>query len=270
MCKARLYSCRQQSFQVYDLHELQHDTELTHLKVDGCSGIQSLPQEMNALVHLEGLHLTFLNLTSFDVKIRQMKGLLYLDLNSNPLGQIPSVLYDLPPLLFTLVLSNTSLSSLPEEALENWKDQLIVLSLDYNPQLTTFPMALLQFQRLASLDLSRTGMTYLPANFTLLQSLVEFEMSSCQLKTLPALDQLPLLGLLNLANNSLDHPPLLPRPPETFLMLEWSLNPFCALEMHRDTIACTPPTCSPDCSRQSWAKHYCPLGCASCLHPHCL
>ena len=199
-----------------------------------------------------------------------MQGLLYVYLHSNPLGHVPAVLYDLPPLLFTHILSNTSLSSFPEEALENWKDQLIVLKLDHNPQLTTFPMALIQFRRLRTLYLSHTGMTFLPANFTMLQPLVRFEMSSCQLKTLPALDQLPLLSQLNLANNSLDHPPSLPHPPETFKMLEWSLNPFCALETHHDTIACTPPTCSPDCSSENWAKHYCLPGCVSCRHPHCL
>ena len=59
-------------------------------------------------------------------------------------------------------------------------------------------MGLLQFKCLTSLGLSRTGMTL-------------FEMSSkrCQMKTLPVLDQLPLLSDLSLAINCLDHPPLL-------------------------------------------------------------
>ena len=189
-----------------------------------------------------------------------------LNLESNPLSQVPSVLYDLPPLLFTLQLANTSLSFIPDEALNNWKHQLVVLALDHNPQLTTFPMGLTQFQRLKYLRLSRTGITALPANFTLLQTLYSFEMSSCQLKTLPALTQMPLLTMLNLANNSLDRPPTLAYPRDTFFMLEWSLNPFCAAETHP---ACTPVTCSPDCSSASRASYLCVVGCVQCLPPQC-
>ena len=198
-----------------------------------------------------------------------MKGLLILYLHSNPLGQVPRALYELPPLLWTLRLSNTSLSSFPEEALDNWKDHLVVLGLDHNPHLTIFPMTLLDFQRLRRLDLSRTGITTLPANFIALQTLEEFEMSSCQLKALPALDQLPLLSQLNLANNSLDHPPPLHNPPETFAMLEWSLNPFCELPNHRHTLACTPPSCSPDCSSRTMNVYLCLTGCANCPLPQC-
>ena len=199
-----------------------------------------------------------------------MPRLIRLSLESNPLGHVPPVLYDLPPMLLTLELSNTSLSILPAAAWQNWKQKhhLLFLHLNHNPALSSFPMEILELKRLTHLRLSRTGISVLPTNLTLLQNLYELDVSSCQLKTLPALDEIPSLTVLNLANNSLTHPPTLFHP-ERFRMIEWSLNPFCDLPEHRDTLACTASTCSPDCSTYSMAQYYCRVGCINCQHPQC-
>ena len=220
--------------------------ELTHLMVDGCWAVQSLPEGLNQLVKMEGLALTNLNLTSFKIKISQMPALMYVLLNGNPFGRVPPVLYaQLPPRCFALGLSNTSISSIPDAALVRWKDQLVTLHLEFNP-LENFPIGLVEFHKLTNLRLPRTGIQALPANFTLIQNLYTLEMSSCALTRLSALDQFPKLRRLNLANNSLTEPPAL-RQPELFVMIEWSLNPFCALKAHHQTQSCR-PRCSPDCS----------------------
>ena len=51
----RVYSCRS-STQFYALKELEHDVELTNLKIDG---IQSFPPKaMNEMVQIESMELT--------------------------------------------------------------------------------------------------------------------------------------------------------------------------------------------------------------------
>ena len=275
VCKVRVYSCRgdQSSIQFYDLKELEQDVELTGLKIDGCSQIETLPSKaINKMVHMEGMQLTHLNLSKFEVEVSNMPGLLYLSLVSNPLGQIPPVLYShkLPPLFLSLVISNTSISMLPDQALHQWKDQIVTLYVDHN-SLENFPIGLVNFRKLRNLRLSRTGITSLPRNFTLLESLTYLEMSSCGLKTLPLLNQLPKLNELNLANNSLTEPPVLGHP-ELFQMIEWSLNPFCEVEEYAHTSACRTTQCSPDCSRLSMKGYACHPGCSRsnhCNHPSC-
>ena len=272
VCKVRLYSCRPPfSTQFYDLKELEHDEDLTHLKIDGCSDIQTLPSKaINKMVKMETMEFVFLNLSKFEVEISNMPRLLVLKLNSNPLGDVPPVLYHhkLPPLLVNLQLSNTSISLLPEQALTQWKEQLVALYLDHNP-LQTFPMSLLKFEHLHLLLLSRTGITTLPSNFTSLKNLIHFEMSSCALETLPNLNQMPQLRGFNLANNSLTQPPLLQHP-ELFYTIEWSLNPFCNLEEYSSTRSCA-PQCSPDCSSIAMKQYSCDPICSSsnCNHPSC-
>ena len=111
--------------------------------------------------------------------------------------------------------------------------------LDRNPGLTVFPIGLVQLENLASLRLAGTGLTLLPKNLTLLQQLNTLDASYCQLHTVPSLDTMPHLNTLKLAHNKLTVPPKLWHP-ERFRTIEWSGNPFCELEEHRNTRPCIP------------------------------
>ncbi len=132
--------------------------------------LQTLPESLGALVHLNTLDVSHNELQSLPTSLGSLSGLISLDASNNQLASLPEAVGALPPNLRTLGLSNNRLQAVPASL--GGLRELLGLSLDGN-LLQSVPDTLGQLPKVDTLNLQGNRLQTLPAlNLTSLITLL--------------------------------------------------------------------------------------------------
>lgn len=171
---------------------------LRRLKIHNTS-VTKIPSGLERLSHLRSLVFSNNKNATFDNLVELQNCRISLDLSSNGLLSIPSVIFKLK--LDNLSLNDNEIKKLPCEIGE--LDTLTTLSLNGN-QLEEIPNSISNLFRLGKLDLSRNRITKLFPEFINLQNLTELDLSHNKFTTMPLeITVLNKLKTLRLEDNSI-------------------------------------------------------------------
>lgn len=158
--------------------------------------LDSLPESLWDLTHLQALRLSNNRLTQIPPAIVRLKELRVLDASLNQLTAVPDEIAGLLS-LESLLLARNQLVDLPAVSLP----QLRALDLSHN-RLSSVPLAIQQLKEIESLDLSYNQLSALPNWVTELTSLRDLNVEGNALTSLPdGFSRLHKLRYLNLARN---------------------------------------------------------------------
>ncbi len=228
--------------------------KLEHLKNLSLSGnqLESLPEGIGELKHLEELYLSRNRLTSFPLEICKLEHLRNLSLSGNKLESLPEEICELKHLeelylsgnklesipvrigqlksLFVLKLSENRLRSLPGQICELANLELLALS--GNP-LELIPNKICQLTKLTILYLVNTKLQSLPNEICELKNLRTLNVSNNHLTGLPeGIFKLSNLTALYFSNNRLQSFPEVILKLENLRTVEFSQNGFIPQRAH--------------------------------------
>ncbi len=183
--------------------ELLDLPNLRKLDISG-NPLESIPDVVTQILHLEELILIRVELTEIPEAIAQLTNLTQLHLSDNQITQIPEALAKLTNLT-QLHLSRNKITQIPEAIAQ--LTNLTQLNLSYN-QITQIPEAIAQLTNLTQLNLSYNQITQIPEAIAQLTNLTQLNLSYNQITQIPeALAKLTNLTQLNLSYNQITQIP---------------------------------------------------------------